>query len=84
MTFYGLVAAVIFVAMTVLWVFGDEEPTGAVFVISTVAWWGSAMTLVFLGLVAISRWKRGPGRPERRSAQAGHRTLVDRGACARS
>lgn len=67
MTFWGLVAAAIFAAMTVLWAFGDE-PTGAVFVIATVAWWGSALTLVFLGLVGISRWRREPAsrRPDTR------------------
>jgi hypothetical protein len=60
MTFYGLVAAVIFAAMSVLWLASEEEPTGAVFVISTVLWWGSALVLIFFGLVAISRWRREP------------------------
>lgn len=56
-TFWGLVAAAIFGAMTVLWAFGDE-PDGAVFVISAVLYWGSGIALIFIGLVAISRWRR--------------------------
>jgi hypothetical protein len=67
MTFYGLVAAVIFVAMTAIWAFSEDAPTGAVFVISTVLWWGSALMLVFFGLVAISRWRREPA-PRRRAS----------------
>ncbi len=63
-TFWGLVAAAIFAAMTVLWAFGDE-PDGAVFVISAVLYWGSGIALIFIGLVAISRWRR-PQREARR------------------
>jgi hypothetical protein len=71
MTFYGLVAAVIFLAMTALWVFGEEEPTGAVFVISTVLWWGSALMLVFFGLTAISRFRREPAAHRGAAARRG-------------
>jgi hypothetical protein len=60
LTFWIFVAAMIFVAMTLLWGFGDE-PTGTVFVISAVLYWGSGIALIFLGLVAISRWRRPPG-----------------------
>jgi hypothetical protein len=70
MTFYGLVAAVIFAAMTAVWAFSEDEPAGAVFVISTVLWWGSALTLVFFGLVTISRWGR---KPEARRRTSGPR-----------
>ena len=58
MTFYGLVAAAIFLAMTALWVFGEEEPTGALLVISAILWWGSAAVLVVFGLTTIARWRR--------------------------
>jgi hypothetical protein len=58
-TFWTLVAGAIFAAMTVLWGFG-EEPSGAVFVLATVMWWGSGLALVFFGLVAIARWRRDP------------------------
>lgn len=70
MTFWALVAGAIFAAMTVLWAFGDE-PTGAVFVISSVAWWGSALMLVFLGLVAISRFGREPVSRRRGPSRSG-------------
>ncbi len=63
-TFWTFVAVAMFAAMTALWAFGDE-PTGAVFVISAVLYWGSGITLIFLGLVAISRrWQ--PRTNERR------------------
>jgi hypothetical protein len=70
MTFYGLVAAAIFLAMTALWVFGEEEPTGALLVISAILWWGSAVVLVVFGLVSISRWRR---TPEPASGSSRHR-----------
>jgi hypothetical protein len=59
LTFWSLVAGVVFAAMTVLWAFGDE-PTGVVFILATAMWWGSALALVTFGLVAIWRWRREP------------------------
>ncbi len=53
-TFWVIVSAIIFLAMTALWVFG-EEPTGLVLVLSGILWWGSGLALVGLGVVAISR-----------------------------
>ena len=66
--FWGLVAGAIFVAMAVLWAFSDEEPTGAVFVISTILFWVSGLALIGLGLLALSRWRRpsASARRERR------------------
>jgi hypothetical protein len=58
-TFWSLVAAAMFVAMTLLWVFGDE-PTGFLLVLSSVLWWGSGLALIVFGLVAISRRGRTP------------------------
>jgi|GEM_PF-6489670 hypothetical protein len=59
-TFWSLVTFAMFAAMTALWVFGDE-PTGALFVLSTVLFWGSGIALIFFGLVAISRRTRPSG-----------------------
>ena len=59
-TFWSLVAFALFAAMTALWAFGDE-PTGALFVLSTVLFWGSGVALIFFGLVAISRRTRPSG-----------------------
>ena len=59
LTFWSLVAAAIFAAMTVLWAFG-EEPTGVVLVLATALWWASGLALVVFGLVAIARWRRPP------------------------
>ncbi len=59
LTFWIVVAIVIFAAMTALWAFG-EEPTGAVLVLSTILWWGSGIGLIALGVIAI--WRRQPGR----------------------
>ncbi len=67
MTFWSLVAFAMFAAMTALWVFGDE-PTGALFVLSTVLFWGSGIALIFFGLVAISRRTRPAGARGTRSA----------------
>lgn len=65
LTFWIFVAAMIFVAMTLLWGLGDE-PTGATFVISAVLYWGSGIALIFFGLVLISRrLPSGRNRPER-------------------
>ena len=55
LAFWAISAAIIFLAMTALWVFGDEQ-TGAVLVLSSILWWGSGLSLVLLGLIAISRW----------------------------
>ena len=72
LTFWIVVAIVIFAAMTALWAFG-EEPTGAVLVLSTILWWGSGIGLIALGLIAI--WRRQPaGRArERLSLQGDNR-----------
>ena len=66
-TFWFLVAAAIFAAMCALWGFSEEEPEGAVLVISAVLFWGSGLVLIVLGLVALSRWRRAPGQPARRT-----------------
>lgn len=66
-TFWSLVALAMFAAMTALWVFGDE-PTGALFVLSTVLFWGSGIALIFFGLVAISRRTRPGGARGTQSA----------------
>lgn len=64
-SFWSLVAAVVFLAMTALWAFGDD-PTGLVQVAATVLWWGSGLALVFFGLVTILRWGRdAPPRGQR-------------------
>lgn len=62
LTFWAIVSGIIFLAMTALWVFGDE-PSGAVLVLSTILWWGSGLALVLLGVLTISR--RGRRRSER-------------------
>jgi len=67
MTFWSLVAFAMFAAMTTLWVFGDE-PTGPLFVLSTVLFWGSGIALIFFGLMAISRRTRPPGARGTQSA----------------
>ena len=67
MTFWSLIAFAMFAAMTALWIFGDE-PTGALFVLSTVLWWGSGIALIFFGLVAISRRTRPAGARGTQSA----------------
>lgn len=76
-TFYGLVAAAIFAAITVMFAVGEEQD-GAVFVIASVLWWASGLTLIGLGLLAIKRFGRqrstlekpGSSRP-RDSSEAG-------------
>ena len=67
-TFWSLVAAAMFAAMTVLWVFGDE-PTGFLLVLSAILWWGSGIALILFGLVAIARRGRPAGPSADRSAR---------------
>jgi hypothetical protein len=73
LTFWSLVAAVVFAAMTILWAFGDE-PTGVVLILASVMWWGSALALIVLGLIAIWRFRRPPASPSSRPPREGTRT----------
>jgi hypothetical protein len=68
LTFWTLVAAAIFLTMTVLWVFGGE-PEGAIFVISTILYWASGLALIVAGMLFIGRFARG-GRERRRGGTA--------------
>ncbi len=70
LTFWSLVAGLVFIAMTVLWVFGDE-PTGVVLILASAMWWLSALALVIFGLVAIWRYRRetSPGSPDDREGR---------------
>lgn len=68
-TFWSLVALALFLAMTALWVFGEDEPTGFLLVLSTVLWWGSGIALIGFGLVAIARRGRPPRAEANRSAR---------------
>jgi hypothetical protein len=80
LTFWTLVAATLFVTMTVLWVFGGE-PEGAVFVISAVLYWGSGLALIVAGMIAIGRFRRGRDaggrRARRRDRRGGGETSAE-------
>ena len=65
LTFWSLIAAAVFAAMTILWAFGDE-PDGVVAILASVMWWGSALALVVFGLIAIWRFRRTPAEPRSR------------------
>ena len=63
LAFWAITSLIVFLAMTALWVFG-EDPSGAVLALATILWWGSGLALVLLGLPVYALWRaRGAAAP---------------------
>jgi len=63
LAFWVIAPAIVFLAMTALWVFGGR-PAGVVLAFASVLWWGSGLALTLLGVLAISRFRRDPPAPQ--------------------